>query len=272
MGATRTWRTLTISALIGLLAAACSSGPSAEITAFCDDYVSIQGLLTSGPDEADPMPWVEEVTAGLEQLEGSAPEGISGAVAGMAGALQEPVNDLDEAAFMAVTMSDSYAEDTAAIHEFVVDECQFRNVAVTAVDFAFEADLEGLEAGQVAFDFKNDGTEFHEMALIRINDDTTETVEELLALPEEEAMAKTSFVGVSFAAPGESSTMYADLEPGRYAVICFIPTGSTSPEEAETADGPPHFTHGMVAEFTVDGGLALPDTGSPPSPRLRLRR
>jgi len=105
----------------------------------------------------------------------------------------------------------------------------------------------------VAFDFSNEGTELHEMALIMINDDTTESIGELLELPEEEAEAKTTFIGVSFAAPGESDTMYADLEEGRYVVICFIPTGSTSMEEAETADGPPHFTQGMVQEFTVEG-------------------
>lgn len=272
MSAERTWRIVTISVVVGMVAAACSSAPSAEIAAFCDKYVDVQGLLTSGPDEADPMPWVEELTAGLEGLQADAPEGISGAVTGMAGALLEPVSNLDEEAFMEATMSDSYAEDTTAIDEFVVAECQFRSVSVTAVDFAYEADLDGLEAGQVAFDFSNDGTEFHEMALIRINDDTTETVEELLALPEEEAMAKTTFMGVSFAAPGEGGTMYADLDPGRYAVICFIPTGSTSLEAAETADGPPHFTHGMVTEFTVDAGPDSSDSGSPPSARLRAPR
>lgn len=272
MSAKRTRRIMTISVVLGMMAAACSSAPRAEVAAFCDDYVGVQGLLTSGPDEADPMPWVEEVTAGLKGLQADAPEGTSNAVKGMTDALLEAVANLDEAAFMAAMTSEAYVEDTAAIDRFVIAECEFRSVAVTAVDFAFEADLDGLEAGQVAFDFSNDGTEVHELALIRINDDITETIEELLALPEDEAMTKTSFIGVSFVAPGESKTMYADLDPGRYAVVCFIPTGSTSLEAAETADGPPHFTHGMVTEFTVDAGPDSSDSGSPPSARLRIPR
>lgn len=253
MSAKRTLRALALMMVVGMFAAACSSGPSAEAVAFCDDYVNVQGMVGSGPDEADPMPWVEEVTAGLESLKSDAPEEISGAVNGMADALLEPVANLDEEAFFAATMSEAYTEDREVIDGFVVDECEFSNVEVTAVDFAFETDVESLEAGQVAFDFSNEGAEFHELALLRINDDTTETIEELLELPEEEAMAKTTFMGISFAAPGESSTMYADLEEGRYVMICFIPQGSTSLEAAETADGPPHFTQGMLTEFTVEG-------------------
>lgn len=252
----RVKRTLSAPALmlvVGMVAAACSSGPSAEATAFCDDYVAIQALIATGPDEADPMPFVEETTSGLEGLKADAPEEISGAVTGMADALLEPVANLDEEAFYAATTSEAYVEDTAVIDGFVVDECEFSSIEVTAIDYAYEADLEGVEPGQVAFDFSNEGTEFHELALLRINDDTTETVEELLQLPEEEAMAKTTFTGVSFAAPGQGSTMYADLEPGRYVMICFVPQGSTSLEAAETADGPLHFTQGMLTEFTVEG-------------------
>lgn len=253
MSAKSTLRALALTMAVGTIAAACSSGPSAEAVAFCDDYVNVQGLIATGPDEADPMPWVDEVTAGLEGLKSDAPEEISSAVTGMADALLEPVGNLDEEAFFAATASDAFAEDTAVVDGFVVDECEFSNIEVTAIDYAYEADLDGLEAGQVAFDFSNEGSELHEIALIRINDDTTETVEELLELPEEEAMAKTTFMGVTFAAPGQGSTMYTDLDAGRYVMLCFIPQGSTSFEEAETADGPPHFTQGMVAEFTVEG-------------------
>ena len=35
-----------------------------------------------------------------------------------------------------------------------------------------------------------------------------------------------------------------DLEPGRYAAVCFIPIGGGE-------DGAPHFTGGMVAELEV---------------------
>lgn len=46
--------------------------------------------------------------------------------------------------------------------------------------------------------------------------------------------------------------MIADFEPGDYAALCFIPTGSTMANSDEPdGDGPPHFTQGMKTEFTV---------------------
>ena len=40
-----------------------------------------------------------------------------------------------------------------------------------------------------------------------------------------------------------------DLAPGEYIAYCPIPSGTTGEESA--GDGPPHFTQGMLAEFTV---------------------
>jgi hypothetical protein len=54
------------------------------------------------------------------------------------------------------------------------------------------------------------------------------------------------------------------VEPGRYAIACFIPTGADPAEYLEAAaqteegppqgvaGGPPHFVQGMVAELVVD--------------------
>jgi hypothetical protein len=53
-------------------------------------------------------------------------------------------------------------------------------------------------------------------------------------------------------------------EPGRYALLCFIPIGADPQEYLDAiaadgggkpegvADGPPHFTAGMYAELTVE--------------------
>jgi len=235
MGASRTGRATIPVLVVGLMVAACSGGPSAEVTAFCDDYVGVDALLGSGPDETDPMPWIEEVTVGLEGLKADAPAEISSAVGSMADALLEPVANLDEEGLFAATETESFAEDTAVVDEYIGTECGFESVEVTAVDYAFDADLDSLEAGQVAFGF------------------ATESIEELLELPEEQADTKVTFLGVSFAAPGGEDVMYADLDAGRYVMICFIPTGSTSMEDAETADGQPHFTNGMLREFTIEG-------------------
>jgi len=253
VSSSRTYRVGILVLVVGLGLGACNGGPSAEVETFCDDYIEVNALVNTGPDEDDPGPWVEAITAGLEGLKSDAPTEISAAVNGMADALLEPVANLDEEGFFAVTESESFAEDSAVVDEYIGDECGFAAVAVSAIDYAYDADLDSLDEGITAFDFANNGTELHEMALLRINDETTETVEELLAMPQEEAETKASFVGVAFAAPGEGSNMYADLEPGQYFIVCFIPTGTTSFEDIETAEGPPHFTQGMVQEFTVAG-------------------
>ena len=48
--------------------------------------------------------------------------------------------------------------------------------------------------------------------------------------------------------PGTGAKMpIPELEPGRYALICFLPDTSVPGEEQ-----PPHFALGMVSEFEVE--------------------
>jgi plastocyanin len=137
------------------------------------------------------------------------------------------------------------------------DEAEGETLEVTGVEYAFEGLDAEVEAG-TELTFTNGGKEVHELILMRINDDETRSVEELLQLPEEEAMQSVTMMGVSVAAPGEDGEiMEGDLtvaDAGRYAAICFIPVGTTEMPEgppAEGEGGPPHFTQGMVQEFTV---------------------
>lgn len=46
---------------------------------------------------------------------------------------------------------------------------------------------------------------------------------------------------------GERNWISVDLQPGPYALICFIP---------DRGDGKPHFMHGMTKEFEVGEGSA----------------
>lgn len=250
MGTKREGRIVGLVLILGMLAAACGSGTSEETQAFCDEYIATVGAINMGPED-DPEAWVAQVSDGLETLKTTAPDAITAAANGMADALLTPISALDEDGFFAVTESDDYIADVDVINEFVTSDCDVGAIEVIAVDYAFEADLDGVEAGTTAFEFTNEGSEFHEMLLMKINDGVTESVEELLAMSEEESAELATFVGVSFAAPGASSTMFADLEDGRYVMLCFIPTGTTSMEDAETTDGAPHFMNGMVREFNI---------------------
>ena len=110
-----------------------------------------------------------------------------------------------------------------------------------------------MPAGPTVVNFTNDGTELHEIILIRKNDDVTESFDELLALPEKQAMKKTTEAGAAFAFPGEEGQTVVDLAAGEYIALCFIPVGLT-PEVAasgEEPQGPPHFVEGMKVEFVV---------------------
>ena len=93
------------------------------------------------------------------------------------------------------------------------------------------------------------------MVMFRINDDVTETVDRAArALPEDEALAKVEFAGSMFGAQGETDIETLELRAGRYVALCFVPVGTTEVESPEGNDeplGPPHFTEGMQATFTV---------------------
>jgi hypothetical protein len=142
----------------------------------------------------------------------------------------------------------AYQASAAAVADAYLEGCEtVAELEVQGVDYGFEGLPAELAAGRVAVRFTNatEHDEPHELVLFRIQDGVTEPIEDLLALPEEEAFSKVTPVGVVFAdAPGSEAAAMFDLEPGRYAAICFIPIGGGE-------DGPPHFTGGMVAELEV---------------------
>lgn len=126
-------------------------------------------------------------------------------------------------------------------------------IEVTATDYAFDGLDEITSTGDYALTLTNDGEELHEIVLVRIDDDETRPVEELLQ--EEDPSSFATDVAFAFACPGDSSepTAVNIDEPGRYVAVCFIPVGvtpETPPEEFETL-GPPHALEGMVAEIQV---------------------
>jgi plastocyanin len=140
-------------------------------------------------------------------------------------------------------------------------------VVVTAVDYGFEGLPEKVKAGTTLALQNESMVEVHELVAIRLPDDETRPVDELVQLPPDELAS--FFPGVAtvvIAPPGESGFAVEGTgvlsEPGRYAVICAIPTGADPAEyleaaaEAEggppeVAGGPPHLAMGMYGEVTV---------------------
>jgi hypothetical protein len=243
-------------AVIALVLAACG-GTSAEVTEFCESYLETEALVFSDPGE-DPSAWANDVTTALTALQEEAPDEVSGAMGTIRDALVPAIESGDEEQFFAALESDEVGEASQMVDSYLADECGWDVTPVTATEYQFEGDLDGLQAGINGLAFENGGSEFHEMILFRINDDTTETMEELLALPQEEVESKVTESGAAFGAPGDSDTLFTDLDAGRYAIICFLPVGALPEnmealESGELEDAPPHFTQGMIREFTVEG-------------------
>jgi hypothetical protein len=144
-------------------------------------------------------------------------------------------------------------------------------VAIVGVDYAFEGVPATVEAG-TRLTFSNDSeVEVHELVAVRIGDDEQRPIGEIVADPAAVGalMGGGPPAAVLVAAPGSSEpgAVLGDgalAEPGRYALICSIPTGVDPQEYLDAAaaaaggppdvtGGPPHLVQGMVAEIEVTG-------------------
>ena len=133
------------------------------------------------------------------------------------------------------------------------------DITVTAVDFAYEGVPAEVPSG-TTMALTNSGQEVHEMIVVRKLPETTQSFEELLQLPQDQAQGLVEDVGFAFAAPGQTAADVVTVgEPGDYLMVCFLPAGTTSlpsidPNASEPpalGTGAPHFTLGMLQEFTV---------------------
>lgn len=156
--------------------------------------------------------------------------------------------------------SDAFGVAYGEMMTWMKDNCGYGSIEVTAQEYAFAGIPDEVPAGPTIITMTNLGAEFHEVLLLRKNDGVTESFEDIIALPQEEAMTKSTVTGVAFGPPGDEAYTATDLVPGEYLAICFLPTGAT-PELMEQLEGPegplppeagpPHFTQGMMFEFTV---------------------
>jgi major membrane immunogen (membrane-anchored lipoprotein) len=107
-------------------------------------------------------------------------------------------------------------------------------------DFEFD---QPVPAGQTAFVLDNTDDEAHFMFVVRITGE--KSLDEILQAEQDgenpEQYAE-EVGGSDDAAPGEQVVLNADLKPGTYGMLCYIP----GPE------GEPHAYSGMAVEFAVE--------------------
>lgn len=118
-------------------------------------------------------------------------------------------------------------------------------VVIHAHDYKFEVPAQ-VEAGLVKLALVNDGQEPHHAQLVRLNDGVTFEQFET-ALHENVGTALPLVTQPGGAAPidsGATTSVFVNLTPGNYAVLCFIPS----------PDGTEHFAKGMITPLTVVAG------------------
>ena len=245
--------------------ATATSVTSPEVATYCEKVEAIE--TETGPEEdfskLTPEQQREETKKYVRkkiqplahEIRGLAPAAIRPDIEVLVGAVDQVVETGD---FEGVFGRPEVKRASAVVHRHDLSACGFRRVDVTAVDYSFQGLPSTLPAGTVSFELFNTGKEVHELAVLKKKDGVTETFDAILALPEEQAMTKVTFEGGTQARPQEPDVyVLQQLERGSYAVVCFVPVGTT-PEAADAAsrtgkqpEGPPHFTQGMKAELTV---------------------
>ncbi len=224
---------------------ATSPGEQAGVAEFCTAYTEIAVMMNGEPDP-------EAISANLAVMADTAPDEIADQASVMTGAVETFLASGGEDS--GVLESPEFTEAKGEVDPFVFESCEFDGtVEVIGRDFEFEGIPEALEGGHLAMLFTNEGSEVHEIVVFRRMEGVTEPFEELLSLPEEEAMSKVAFVGAALApSNGSSGLLIGDFEPGDYIAICFVPVGTSSVGgEMTEGTGEPHFMHGMQQEFTV---------------------
>jgi hypothetical protein len=124
-------------------------------------------------------------------------------------------------------------------------ELEDADVAVSMVDYLYGLPME-IEAGLHSWSIENAGEQWHELSIARVEEGAT--IDDVMAAFMAEESGEEPEIAVEetfFFAPlsaGEHARFDLELEPGRYLVVCFLPS---------MEDGEPHAAHGMYQFITV---------------------
>ncbi|HEV8214940.1 MAG TPA: hypothetical protein VGP95_03865 [Gemmatimonadaceae bacterium] len=117
------------------------------------------------------------------------------------------------------------------------------DVTMTLDDYSFT--LSGpLTAGTRTIRFENKATQPHEAVIARLLPERTMLQAIVWMNSGQSGPAPVAMLGgASGIAQGRHMFVTADLKPGKYVLLCFIP---------DARDGRPHSAHGMAKEITVE--------------------
>ncbi len=158
------------------------------------------------------------------------------------------------AVFVLVASACGSGTEVAATPD-VSNQTPATSIDVSAADFSFDVSNKVVAAGRVPVKLHNNGSEPHQVMILRLHDGVT--IDQYLSAAHSDEGAAGSLIdnagGVNIVDPGASATGYADLRPGSYALVCYIPS----------ADHVGHLHKGMVAELTVPERAANAQVAAP---------
>lgn len=140
-------------------------------------------------------------------------------------------------------------------------------VTVDLQDFAFGDLPEEVPAGTEITAVNSSEAELHELVALRLPDDEQRAADEIVHDGLEQLLAAGPPALVLLAPPGGEPTVAVGdgtlAEPGRYLILCAIPTGAdpaeylaaaaaSNGEQPQVEGGAPHFTHGMFDDLVVE--------------------
>ena len=115
-------------------------------------------------------------------------------------------------------------------------------VTVHASEFAFTAP-KIAPAGTITLRMVNDGKQLHHIAVIKLlHGKTVNDFVEAMKKPGPPPAWVVAVGGPNAAAPGQSADATLTLQPGNYALVCFVPS---------PGDPTPHVMKGMISALTV---------------------
>ena len=221
---------------------AAASGPSpAAADEYCAAHLALEAAIANEDEEDD--------AAAVEAAIAAAPEEVA-----------EALNTVAENEPTDGPPSPEFLEAYGVVVDYVRENCGFAEIDVLAQDYSFGGIGGEVAAGPTIINLLNEGTEYHEMIVFRRNEGVTQPLEELLALPGDEAFAMLTFVGAVIARPGRIVVGGDRPDPRRVHRALLHPGGLDA-----RGDGGDDGRRGLRRSWSRgDGGYrALGDDGDP---------
>jgi hypothetical protein len=116
------------------------------------------------------------------------------------------------------------------------------DIVISLFDYNFKLSAP-ITAGRHTFEVRGEPGQLHEIELVRLNEG--KSAQDLInwVMSPDGPPPGSILGGTAPAAPGLAVYFDAEMTPGKYAFICFLP---------DFKDGKPHFMHGMLHEFTIE--------------------